>query len=172
MARHLESAEKGKKVQTGLPPMITRPFETDDRLSDSLTAIEHADDELSRLKNVSANPFSERAGQWVKERKAAIVRAEGRRIHDRIEGMDTQLQQFLADSEMSKLDIMQFETHLYEMASAQGAPPESRRIISRGLKVKPNQRYWQWEGEYWADEIGYYRFTAKPECPADLTPGG
>jgi hypothetical protein len=25
--------------------------------------------------------------------------------------------------------------------------------------------YWPFDGEYWPDEIGYYRYTVKDACP-------
>ena len=78
----------------------------------------------------------------------------------------------LNDSEISKLDIMQMETQLYQMASVQGEKSiEARRTVGRTLKVRKGYRYWPWEGEYWADELGYYRIDTKPDCPANMSVG-
>ncbi len=153
-----------------LPEWFTFRFRHDDRFADSLNAVHHADDELGRLAHVRSHPFSEKAARWVEERKAEIIRQEGRRIADRVAAMKAQLDGMLGDIEMAKLDMMQFETRLYERASVTGKAPEARRMVTRKFRVKPNQRWWPWEGEYWADEVGYYRVTAKPECPLGLTP--
>ena len=29
----------------------------------------------------------------------------------------------------------------------------------------------EWQGEYWADELGYYRIDTKPECPENMMRG-
>ena len=170
MRKHVEA---DKKDASELPPMVTRLFEDEDRFNDSLTAIHMAEDEIKRLQNISANPFAAASAGWMKERRAALMEAEGERIRQRIQGREAELAQMLTDAEISKLDIMQMETQLYQMASMKGeASLEARRTVDRKLKVKKGWRYWPWEGEYWADELGYYRVTAKPECPAGMSGGG
>ncbi len=169
MRAHLDD---DKKTKTELPLMVTRVFEQDDRFNDSLTAVRMAEEEIKRLQNISANPFAAASADWMRERHSSLIEAEGERIRDRIQGREAELQQMLTDAEISKLDIMQMETQLYQMASLKGeASLESRRTVDRKLRVKKGWRYWPWEGEYWADELGYYRITAKPDCPAGMASG-
>jgi hypothetical protein len=47
---------------------------------------------------------------------------------------------------------------------------KSREVVQRGKSVKKNERLWPYEGELWADELGYYRIQAKPDCPAGFQP--
>jgi hypothetical protein len=154
-----------------LPEMITWRFEEEDRLRDSLKAVESAEDELARMKNVSANPFTEWASARIADRKDALIRSEGARVQSRAGDMEAQLQQMLGDAEINKLDLMQMEQRLYEMSAAKGKAIEARETVSRKKRVKPNQRWWPWEGEYWQDEVGYYRITSKPDCPMGLAVG-
>ena len=155
-----------------LPRMITRIYEDEDRFLDSLAAIQHAEDEITRLQNVSANPFAARVADWVRGRRATLIKQEGGRIRARANDMAEKLDGMLGDAEMSKLDMIQFETRLYESAAVTGKLPDERRQVDRAIKVKANQRAWPWEGEYWADEVGYYRVNTKSDCPASLQVGG
>jgi hypothetical protein len=86
--------------------------------------------------------------------------------------METELSMMLNDSEISKLDILQMETRLYERAAAVGEMPDAREVVRRDFRTRKGQVFWPWQGEYWADEAGYYKFSARPECPNGLTPGG
>jgi hypothetical protein len=70
--------------------------------------------------------------------------------------------------QVSKLDIMQMETRLYEQAANLGAMPESPRKVSRSLRLERATSTGRGKASYWADEVGYYRVDAKPDCPAAL----
>jgi tetratricopeptide (TPR) repeat protein len=163
------SIDSGK---TDLPASIMAHFSHEDRLADSLTAIRNAEDELARLRNVAVNPFAGLITQWVEARRAALIDAEGARISKRVRRMEQELNQMLADSDISKLDLLQMETRLYERASIIGELPEGKRRVKRRVRSKADQRMWPWQGEYWADEVGYYRIDTKPECPDGMQAGG
>jgi hypothetical protein len=49
--------------------------------------------------------------------------------------------------------------------------PESKRRVKRQVRARVTERLWDWEGEYWADEIGFYRVNTKPECPEGMRAG-
>lgn len=155
-----------------LPRSLTRTYEDEQRFLDSMQAVATAEDEMKRLKNVSANPFSARATEWVEARRAAIIQEEGKRIADEARGMADKLDSMLTDSEINRLDMMQFETRLYEQASITGKIPDKREQVDRKPRTKKGYQSWPWEGEYWADELGYYRIQTKSDCPASLQASG
>lgn len=154
-----------------LPEAILRPYATEARLLASIAAVKSAEDELDRLKAVSANPFSEAARRWVTERRDALVRAEGTRVGARIAEQEAQVGQMLDDTEIFILDILRMKSMLYEQAAAIGKMPEAARVVKRDERVRKGWREWPFEGELWADELGYYRVDAAPECPAGLARG-
>lgn len=165
MRSHIEQGE------STLPRMITRKYEREARFNDSLGAVKQAEDELKRLQNVSANPFTEWATEQVTDRKTKLTRMEGRRIKKKVQAMEAKLGQMLGDAEIAKLDMLQFETRLYEQASVRGDMLDTRETVVRRKRVKDGYRAWPFEGEYWADEVGYFRINAKPDCPAGLSVG-
>ena len=128
-----------------------------------------AEDEKKRLMNVAANPFSGWASDEVEKRRVFLVNSEGRRIQARAKRMADELSQMMDDVEISKLDMMDFERRLFQAASARGDMLETRDTVKRTKRVRDTERYWPWEGEYWADEVGYYRINSKPDCPQGMT---
>ena len=40
----------------------------------------------------------------------------------------------------------------------------TRRRLPRPFIPDDTYIFWSWRGEYWADEVGYYRFAVKSEC--------
>ena len=90
-----------------------------------------------------------------------LARTSGAIIITRLESQAAQLEQ----------EILQLEQRLYEQAANIGKIPDSKRNVKRKLRRKVDTRMWPWEGEYWADEVGYYRIDAKPDCPAGLQVG-
>ncbi len=164
-------AAKIEKDETELPEMIWGRYLEEDRFNDSLTAVRSADDESKRLANVAANPFSDWAKDQVAARRAVLVAAEGTRIQQRATRMATELREMLQAAELSALDMLDFETRLYSQAAAQGEMLDARKVVNRKDRVKANQRAWPWEGEYWADEVGYYRIESEPDCPSGMRQG-
>jgi hypothetical protein len=164
-------ASKIEEDETELPEMIWSKYLEEDRFNDSLAAVRSSDDEAKRLENVAANPFSDWAKEQVMERRKALVKAEGERIRSRAERMAAELREMLQAAELSALDMLDFETRLYSQAAARGDMLDAREVVNRKSRVKANQRAWPWEGEYWADEVGYYRIESEPDCPASMRQG-
>ena len=163
-----------RHIETGssdLPTMITAPLAHEDRMKDSINAIFNAEQEIARLRNVGANTFAQSAMEWLTERRATLVKSEGDRIQARAASMEAELNEMLSNSDVTKLDLMQMETRLLERASFTGKMPESKRRVKRQVRARVTERIWDWQGEYWADEIGYFRVDTKPECPEGMRAG-
>jgi hypothetical protein len=154
-----------------LPNMVVRRFQHEDRFNDALKAVRAAEDEMTRLQNIAANPFGALASQWVGDRKRDIIATEGARIREQLGDTEAQLGRMLTDVEISKLDMLDFERRMLEQASV-GTLEDTRNLVNRKRKVKRGHVYWPWMGEYWADELGYYRVEARPSCPTSLQPRG
>ena len=155
-----------------LPKMVTLAFENEDRIKDSIGAITSAEQEIARLKNVGANVFAQSAMDWVNARRTEVIESEGARILKRVKKMETDLSEMLANSDVTKLDLLQMESRLFERASYTGKLPEAKRRVKRQVRARVTERKWDWQGEFWADEVGYYRVDTTPECPANMMQGG
>jgi len=160
---------EGKDTKLYRPLIVD--YALDERMLGAKGAVEKANEELDRLANVSANAFATRATETLKARKAAIQDEEGARMLAKgIEARD-ELKRLLANIQITRLDMMQFETTQLERQSVTGVVEVGDRIGQlRKLKNKPGMLAWPWQGEYWADEVGYYQVLARPDCPDSLRP--
>ncbi len=147
---------------------MLRTWRNEARLLASIDAVQHAEDELARLRNISANPFVSHVSRWTSDRRDEIVRKEGERFRDKLQHATDELGGMLTNVEISKLDMLQFETRLYEQASLTGQLADKERRVIRTERARKGWLYWPYQGEYWADELGYYKVNAIPECPSGL----
>jgi len=155
-----------------LPEMFLRDYKNDERLLATLAAVASADDELQRLASVASSDFSEPIGALIQDRRQELIEREGARMKARMEAMIDDVDGWLQDTDILKLDMLKFETRLYEQAAVTGGFEDPRALARRKLRRAPNQLAWAYEGEHWADELGYYQIDAKPECPASMQAGG
>jgi tetratricopeptide (TPR) repeat protein len=160
---------QGKDTKLYRPVIVD--YATDERMLGAKGAVDKANEELDRLANVSANAFATRATETLKARKAQIQDEEGARlVKTGVEARD-ELKELLANIQITRLDMMQFETAQLERQSVTGVAEVGDRIGQlRKLKSRPGMRAWPWQGEYWADEVGYYQVLARPDCPDALRP--
>lgn len=158
---------------TKLPGMILRPYRYDDRMKGAVQSVQKAEDELARLANAAANPSTARARERLERRRDEIARTEGDRVLAAAVRKRDELDQMLGSVEITKIDILQFETQLYEKAAVTGQIDYGDRIGQlRKLRKTRGARVWPYQGEYWADELGYYRYDVRPDCPTDMAAGG
>jgi len=154
-----------------VPAQMLVPYLTEARFLTAVSAVNKADEEISRLRNVSANPFSALVMEWVSSRRVQLIQSEGARIKSYLQSQANALTSMLSDTEIARLDILRLETQLYEQAASLGQMAEAARLAQRKLRVPRGQESWPFQGEYWADELGYYRVTAVPQCPESLMVG-
>ncbi len=165
------TAEYARGGDPAIPEMFLRPYRNEARFRAAMDAASHADDETARVENVSANPFTTLASSWVGQRRDQIIQEEGQRLLGVLRARAEELQGMLNNAEMSKLDMLQMETRLYEQASRDTRALETERRVERKERVRKGYLWWPWEGEYWADELGYYRVHTIPECPVGMRSG-
>jgi tetratricopeptide (TPR) repeat protein len=159
-------AQKGKLTE--LPEMIWRPWADEERFTASMAAVKSADDELKRMKSVAANPFSDRAKEWLTARRDGLVEAEGGRIKERFSAQESELGEMLANSELFILDILRMKQQMYEQSAITGKELEAAKSVKRTERIRKGYAEWPFEGEFWEDELGYYKVDVTAECPASM----
>lgn len=153
-----------------LPELVLRDYAVDDRFAETVASVDQAKAELDRLQK-EGTPWSQTASALVAERRQELVLTEGARIKSRAQAQVDELTTMLNDTEIAKLDMLKLETKLYEQAAVTGEMAEVERRAERKERIRKGYVSWPYEGEIWADELGYYRVETKPECPAGLMTG-
>ena len=158
---------------TTLPAMVLRGFRAEQRLADSALAVETADRELARVGALDGTQIGPRAQQWTTDRRDAIVRSEGDRILSRARNAQAELEELLTGMEITRLDLLNLETEMYQRASVTGKLDYGDPVGKlRDMKKKRRgMRVWPYQGEFWADELGWYVVDARPECPDSMNRG-
>ncbi|MCB9792436.1 MAG: tetratricopeptide repeat protein [Alphaproteobacteria bacterium] len=152
---------------TRIPAMLLRHYPSESRFQEAVASVDAAEREIQAI--------SARSGDWAKPvvamvqaRHDAIVAAEGGRVREGAQAASAELTQMLNDTELAKLDMLKLETRLYEQAAQSGQMAGIEKKARRDVRVRKGYVSWPYEGEIWADEIGYYRVNAIPECPQGL----
>jgi tetratricopeptide (TPR) repeat protein len=151
-----------------LPEMIWRPWATEERFGLSVQAVSAANDELKRMKSIESNPFSDSARSWLEARRDELVKSEGERVKSRLSDQEAELAGMLTTSELFILDILRMKQQMFEQAALTGKELEAATTVKRSERVRKGWQEWPFEGEFWADEVGYYKVDVVPSCPASM----
>jgi tetratricopeptide (TPR) repeat protein len=157
--------------QPAVPGRLLETYRNDETIAAAQRAVANIDSELSNLGGFSSNAWGAFAVETLTERRETLITEQGSRIRSRLQDQATQLETMLNDTEITKLDMLRLERKLYEQASLTGEMADARSLAQRKPRIRKGQRYWPYDGEIWADELGYYRANVKAECPAGLASG-
>lgn len=166
----VEAFRNGK--DTRLPGYVLRPYRHEQRFTDAIATVDKAEDELGRMKKLEGRQ-AEIARDLVTSQKDARVRTEGARVLARIGRAKQDLDGMLEGIEITRLDLLALETKMYERAAATGVLDYGNRVdkLKELRRTKKGFRVWPWQDEYWADELGWYVFSARPDCPESMARG-
>ncbi len=158
---------------TRLPVSQLAPFAREDRFSDSDAFVTKADSDLVRISSLGGGALADWAKGATQARRDAVVGAAGQRVLNRAESARTELREMLSGIEITRLDLLNLEAQMYEKAAATGKL-EYGDPIGRLRKLSKDRvgfRVWPFQGEYWMDELGWYRIDSRPDCPSDMAAG-
>jgi len=69
------------------------------------------------------------------------------------------------DRELIAFETTKGEKEMLETRFDADAQLASQRLYRPAIPPTGHE-YWPFDGEYWPDEIGFYRYTVKDACPA------
>lgn len=154
-----------------LSPALLRKLNWDQRFLDSLEAVDAADAESASLSSMST-AWARRANKALQSRRDLRVQSEGERVLDLARKARDELGGMLQDIELTRVDLLTLEADLLGRAAITGEEIEYADDRARVRKLrKKGKHVWAFDGEYWADELGWYVITASPDCPKNLQRG-
>lgn len=151
-----------------LPAAMLRRFKGEDRFEDAMKSVAYYQDEATRVKSFGTQGAT--YSTWLDERAATLKTIEGKRIKAWVVSEHDALEKQLTGLELTRVDILQLESQLYERASNTGTLEHGDRIGKlRDLrKAKRGYHVWPFQGEYWADELGWFTVDARSDCPESM----
>lgn len=155
------------------PASVLRRFQSDARFADAVAGIAEADAELSRL---SASSFqgADTVKPLLQARRDARVATEGGRVLEALRTAQADLDDMLSGIELTRVDLLTLEADMYSRAASSGelfTPNTEVADAARRTLRRKGKRVWPFEGEYWADELGWYRVDRRPDCPEAMQRG-
>lgn len=151
----------------GLPSPLIDPFTEEARMTASKALTGSLDAELTGL--LSAGAWGPRVADILAEHKSTTVSREGERVLTQARDMQTELREWLGNADLTRLDILDYETRLLERAAVTGEVDLGDRLGElRGLRKRRGTRVWPASDEVWADEVGYESVRTRSDCREDL----
>jgi hypothetical protein len=131
--------------------------------NNELTAIEFYDFEIAAFKEATLGlkKIEDHGRQKISETKTALATKAGEVLKKRMLSMTKELLSFFDNNEFLRYEVFagSGENIRYHRAGGESG----NRVPS---KVKPESKdlNWEFEGEFWEDEIGHYKTSLKDNC--------
>ena len=107
--------------------------------------------------------FSAASNKRLGDEKYALRQGGAKALQARLKEMRKEMSQYIANNELLRYEVFSGAGENIRYQVAGGATATPNRIPA---SVKPQKILnWEFDGEYWEDEIGNYRSRAKDNCP-------
>ena len=151
----IAAAEGGE----ALPGAVRNRLKRDERLDAALAGLRRI---AAEQRQVAGDP---QLTQLLSRYRAQAATAAAKRIADRLSELVRVVDALDGENEIVNFETTKGEKEFLEESFDVGAQLGAQTLHRPRLSGK-GEEYWQFDGEYWADEIGYYRYTLKDACPA------
>jgi hypothetical protein len=155
-------------VDGRLPLAVQHHLQKNERVAAMVGYLGRLDAEAARVKSdpeLSRGPLGPDLLDLLAKQKALMSQVAGKFIQGRLADMAHLIE--VLDGEQ---EIVGFETTKGEKELLESNLDVKQRLATQSLSRPPmptsGHEYWPFDGEYWPDEIGYYKFTIKDACGA------
>lgn len=140
-----------------LPPRVRAWVGEDGRLRHASTLSRELGREKARLTDPALARRAERA-------RAALVARAGALVKARVAEAEKRLHHYSDQAEVLRFESTKAEKELLESGLDQRKILASEKLFRPAIP-SPSWDYWHFQGEFWTDELGSYRFTLANGCP-------
>jgi tetratricopeptide (TPR) repeat protein len=157
---------------TKLPTVTLRKLGWNDRFQDAVKSMDLAQADLEKLDKLASHDLRGPAMAATQQHQEKLRSSEGERILDEARSATADLADMLQGIELTRIDLLTLEADMYSRAASTGKRIEFEDPIGKLRKLKKKGwQVWPFQGEYWADELGWYKVTGRPECPSSMQRG-
>ncbi len=133
------------------------------KLDGTLTEIEKEIGKVKGNKTWADGPLAEEVLNLLDDARKSFIKITGKYVQGESKKQEETLQGFLNRGTLVRLETASAEQGWLEAGRAL-QENVTRRRLPRPFIPDDTYIFWSWRGEYWADEVGYYRFAVKSEC--------
>ena len=165
--KFLKQVQDGKAdLKSNIAPIVKNAL-SDRQLLRNIEYVKVLDDEAGRFKTKSQSFQNSALGADVKDAlglaRDLAVRNAGQLARDRYQRNLDELNEHLRNASKIIIDITAAERNQLDVAISGGRVTEAE---GKANIVRPDEEHviWPFDGEYWRDELGFYRQTIVPKC--------
>ena len=152
-------AELTQLVPAGARDEVAR-LEREPDLQGTVAAAGQLGLEIDSLDRPGFQPLAQRLGPAARQLRIELLESAGRKLITRVSGERSDLRELLGQSLRLSYEIAGREKELASSNEpAAVAPPRRERPV-----VEEDEVLWPFEGEYWRDELGSYRYHLGERC--------
>lgn len=136
------------------------------RLAGTMENLLQLDREASRIAQIpelSGGPLGTALREQLAENREVLVQVAGTLAKDRLAEARSNIETFRDQANIIRFEISNAEKELAMEGVDQQAYLASQSIFRPAMPA-PDFHYWRFQGEFWRDEIGAYRYTLKNGC--------
>jgi len=149
-----------------LPGALKHHLAKNERISSLLGYVERLDAEARRIKrdgDLMGGTLGQDLLDLIGKQRALVVQVAGKFLKGRLADVVRRLDELDGQKEIIAFETTKGEKEFLE----QNVNVRSRLLaqrLHRPAMPAAGHEYWPFDGEYWPDEIGYYRYTLKNAC--------
>lgn len=150
-----------------LPAAVKQHLSKNERVASMVAYLARLEREDARIRGSSgleSGGLREDLLEALAQQKQLVRQIGGRFVEGRLADMARLIDLLEGDRELIAFEATKGEKEMLEMRFDPAAQLASQRL-SRPPMPRAGHEYWPFDGEYWPDEIGYYRYTVKDACP-------
>jgi hypothetical protein len=150
-----------------LPPAMKQHLSKNERVASMIAYLARLEREDARIRAtpaLAASGAREKLLENVARQKELVQRIGGKFVQGRLADMAHLIDVLEGDKELIAFEATKGEKEMLESRFDASAQLASQRL-ARPPMPQTGHEYWPFDGEYWPDEIGYYRYTVKDACP-------
>jgi TolA-binding protein len=163
-----QMVEPGTVRQARLPTPVQRHLQKNERVDSMVQYIGRLDAEAARVRadaELMKGPLGNELLDLIAKQRALTAQVAGKFIRGRLADLAHLIEVLDADKEIIGFETTKGEKEMLEQnfnaRAALAAQP-----LHRPPMPQTGHEYWPFDGEYWPDEIGYYKYTLKTACAA------
>jgi len=150
-----------------LPRPVLLWVRSNERIEGVFDLIREVDEEKQRLNANPAwqgTPVAAELAAYLDQNRQTLVQTAGKLVHNRLTEAYQNIRKFTNDGDLIRLETTLAEKRLLDQGVDQRKLLADQTLHRPGMPAE-NWNYWQFQGEFWIDEIGYYQYTLKRGCP-------
>ncbi len=157
-----------------LPVPVRNLLLDNQRIQSLIRYLRILDSELEKVETTRiwrGSSFQKELQTQLGKQRQQNVLVTGRFIRSRLSRLVKDVSNFDGQAQILRFETSKKEKEMLEMGIDLGARLQGQRLLKPNLPGD-EWEYWHFDGEWWVDELGYYKYTLKSACTEAGGAGG